>query len=153
MVGANLTSTPLPAVLAPGAAGQVDFRLVDANTNPMIGQAIVINGVSGVEVNATTDTNGNYSYAYTAPSTTGNLDIRASAGGVTTTQTVLVQASGSGTIPPAAIAVQSASLAASPSVVAVNTRQHQQPLRASRPVHRRRQRAGEERAGALRPGW
>jgi hypothetical protein len=121
VVGANLSSTPLPAVIAPGAAGQVDFRLVDANTNPMAGQAIVINGVSGVEVNATTDTNGNYTYAYTAPSTTGNLDIRASAGGVSTTQTVLVQATGSGAIPPAAIAVQSASLAASPSVVAVNT--------------------------------
>jgi len=121
VVGASLAATPLPAVIAPGAVGQVDFRLVDANTNPMSGQAIVINGVSAVETTATTDTNGNYTYAYTAPSTTGNLDIRATAGGVTTTQTVLVQSSGSGTIPPAAIAVQSASLAASPSVVAVNS--------------------------------
>ena len=39
---------------------------------------------------------------------------------MTTTQTVLVQ-SGTGTIPPAAIAVQSASLAASPSVIPVNS--------------------------------
>jgi hypothetical protein len=120
VVGANLTATPLPAVIAPGAAGKVDFRLVDVNSNPMSGQTIVVNGVNAVDVSATTDINGNYSYAYTAPSTGGTLDIRATAGGVSVTQAVLVQ-SGTGTIPPAAIAVQSASLAASPSVVPVNT--------------------------------
>jgi hypothetical protein len=120
VVGATLAATPLPAVIAPGAAGKVDFRLVDVNSNPMSAQAIVINGVNGVEVSGSTDSNGSYSYAYTAPASGGSLDIRATAGGVTTTQTVLVQ-SGTGTIPPASIAVQSASLAASPSVVAVNT--------------------------------
>lgn len=120
VTGATLTATPLPAVIAPGAAGKVDFRLVDANSNPMGNQAIVVNGVGGVEQQATTSVNGVYSYAYTAPAAGGNLDIRATAGGVTTTQTVLVQ-SGTGQIPPAAIAVQSASLAASPSVVPVNT--------------------------------
>jgi hypothetical protein len=121
VVGASLTSTPLPAVLAPGGAGQVDFRLIDVNSNPMSGQNIVINGVNAVEVTGTTDSNGSYTYAYTAPNNTGDLDIRATAGGVSTTQTVLVQSSGSGTIPPATIAVQSPSLAASPSVVPVNT--------------------------------
>jgi len=120
VVGASLTATPLPAVIAPGAAGEVDFRLVDVNSNPMSDQSIVINGVNGVEVSGTTDSNGNYSYKYTAPATAGSLDIRGSAGGVSYTQTVLVQ-SGTGTIPPANIAVRSASLAASPSVVAVNT--------------------------------
>lgn len=119
VVGASLTATPLPAVIAPGARGAVDFRLVDVNSNPMIGQSIVINGVSAVEVTGKTDNNGSYSYSYTAPTTAGSLDIRATAGGVSTTQAVLVQ-SGTGTIPPAAIAVRSASLAASPSVVAVN---------------------------------
>jgi hypothetical protein len=120
VVGANLTATPLPAVIAPGAKGQVDFRLVDVNSNPMSGQSIVINGVNAVEVSGTTDSNGNYSYAYTAPTSGGSLDIRATAGGVAVTETVLVQ-SGTGTIPPAAIAVRSPSLAASPSVVPVNT--------------------------------
>jgi len=120
VVGANLTATPLPAVIAPGAAGTVDFRLVDVNSNPMSGQTIVVNGVNAVEVSGTTDTNGNYSYAYAAPAAGGTLDIRATAGGVSITQAVLVQ-SGTGTIPPAAIAVRSASLAASPSVVPVNT--------------------------------
>ncbi|MFO1214219.1 MAG: Ig-like domain-containing protein [Burkholderiaceae bacterium] len=120
IVGASITATPLPAVIAPGARGQVDFRLVDVNSNPMSGKSIVINGVNAVEVTGTTDSNGNYSYAYTAPTAAGSLDIRATAGGVSYTQTVLVQ-SGPGTIPPAAIAVQSASIAASPSVVPVNT--------------------------------
>jgi hypothetical protein len=127
VVGSNLTSTPLPAVIAPGVAGQVDFRLVDVNSNPMSGQNIVVNGVNAVEVTGTTDSNGSYSYAYTAPATGGSLDIRATAGGASVTQTVLVQ-SGTGTIPPASVpgvpgvaVVQSASLAASPSVVPVNT--------------------------------
>jgi hypothetical protein len=120
VVGATLTATPLPAVIAPGAAGTVDFRLVDVNSNPMSAQAIVINGVGGVETSGSTDSNGSYSYAYTAPASGGSLDIRATAGGVSVTQAVLVQ-SGTGTIPPASIAVQSASLAASPSVVPVNT--------------------------------
>jgi hypothetical protein len=120
VVGATLSATPLPAVIAPGAAGKVDFRLVDSNSNPMSAQSIVINGVNGVETSGRTDSNGSYSYAYTAPSSGGSVDIRATAGGVSTTQTVLVQ-SGTGTIPPATIAVQSASLAASPSVVPVNT--------------------------------
>jgi hypothetical protein len=120
VIGAELTATPLPAVIAPGAKGQIDFRLVDVNSNPMSGQSIVINGVNAVETSGTTDSNGNYSYAYTAPAAGGDLDIRATAGGVSVTQTVLVQ-SGTGTIPPAAITVRSASLAASPSVVSVNT--------------------------------
>ena len=120
VVGASLTSTPLPAVIAPGAAGQVDFRLVDVNSNPMSAQSIVVNGVNGVEVTGSTDSNGSYTYAYTAPAAGGSLDIRATAGGASVTQAVLVQ-SGTGTIPPAGVPVQSASLAASPSVVSVNT--------------------------------
>jgi hypothetical protein len=107
----------------------VDFQLKDVSGTAMSGQQIVVNGVDGIEVTGNTDSNGNYTYAYTAPVTAGNLEIRATAGGVSTTQTVLVQASGTGTVPcpPAGAcpgddrAVQSASLAASPSVVPVNT--------------------------------
>ena len=120
VTGATLTATPLPAVIAPGATGKIDFLLLDSNARPMGSQAIMVNGVGGVEVRGNTDINGAYSYAYTAPTSGGSLDIRATAAGVTTTKTVQVQ-SGTGTIPPASIAVQSASLAASPSVVPVNT--------------------------------
>ncbi len=120
VIGAKLTATPLPAVIAPGEAGKIDFQLVDVNSLAMSGQNIVVNGVNGVEVTGSTDSNGAYSYTYTAPAAGGSIDVRATAGGVTTTQTVLVQ-SGTGTIPSAAITVQSASLAASPSVVPVNS--------------------------------
>jgi hypothetical protein len=123
VVGAGLSGTPLPAVIEPGAAGQVVFQLVDiSGSGPaMGGQTIVVNGVDGVEVSGTTDDNGKYTYDYTAPTATGSVSIKATAGGVSNTQTVLVQASGSSTIPPATIAVQSASLAGSPSVVSANT--------------------------------
>ena len=120
VVGATLTATPLPAVIAPGAPGQVDFRLVDVTAKPMAGQNITITGVDAAPVNGVTDSNGNFVYTYTAPVTIGTLNIRASGGGTSLTQTVLVQ-SGTGTIPSADIAVQSASVAASPSVVSVNT--------------------------------
>jgi hypothetical protein len=120
VVGATLTATPLPAVIAPGAQGQVDFRLVDVTAKPMAGQNLTITGVDSTPVNGQTDINGNFVYTYTAPVTAGTLNIRAAGGGTSLTQTVLVQ-SGTGTIPPADIAVQSASVAASPSVVSVNT--------------------------------
>jgi hypothetical protein len=123
VTGASLSGTPLPAVIEPGAAGQVVFQLADisGSGSAMSGQTIVVNGVDGVEVTGSTDDSGKYTYSYTAPSATGSVSVKATAGGVSNTQTVLVQASGSGAIPPAAIAVQSASLAGSPSVVAANT--------------------------------
>jgi hypothetical protein len=120
VVGASLAATPLPSPIVPGASGQVTFRLTDINSNPMSGQRIVVSGVGSTEVVGTTDNSGEYIFAYTAPTTAGSVNITAAAGGVSLTQTVLVQ-TGSGTIPPAAVPVQSASLAASPSVVAVNT--------------------------------
>lgn len=118
VVGANLTSTPLPGVIAPGDSGKIDFRLLDANGNAMGGQPIVVAGV-GADVSGVTGNSGDFSYTYIAPATGGNLDITATAGGATKVQSVLVQ-SGSGTIPPATLAVQSSSLAAAPSVVPVN---------------------------------
>jgi hypothetical protein len=123
VVGANLSGTPLPAVIEPGAAGEVVFQLADVSGSgsAMGGQTIVVNGIDGVEVTGTTDLNGKYTYSYTAPSATGSVSVKATAGGVSNTQTVLVQASGSDTIDPATPAVQSASLAGSPSVVAANT--------------------------------
>jgi hypothetical protein len=73
-------------------------------------------------VNATTDVNGEYIYAYTAPATAGNLDVTANAAGVTLLQTIPIQAGGSTTIPPAtAGSVTSASVSADPSVVSVGS--------------------------------
>ena len=124
VVGATLSDTVLPAVISPSANGAVNYRLVDSTGNPMAGVAIAVTGADGVETLGTTNSNGEFAYAYTAPSAAGNAVIRASAGGATTESTVLVQAAGGGSIPPvnpAVAPVLSASVSANPSVVAVNT--------------------------------
>lgn len=120
VVGAKLTATLLPAVLAPSAAGKVQYRLLDINSNPMVGVEIVVIGPSGQQVTAATGSNGDYEFSYVAPAVAGAVDIRAAAGGVETIHSVIVQA-GQGVIPVVVTPVQSASVSANPSVVSVNT--------------------------------
>jgi hypothetical protein len=120
VVGTRLRATLLPAVLNPGEGGRVQYRLVDANDNAMTAVAITVTGPGGVQTNATTGSNGEYEYSYTAPAAAGNLELRASAGGVDSVQTVIVQA-GPGVIPPVAPdSVLSASMQPSATVVPVN---------------------------------
>lgn len=124
VVGAELTATAVPAVIGPSQPGQIKYRLIDANGNAMTSVSIVVTGPGGVETAATTGSNGEYDYNYTSPTATGNLVIRATAGGDTSETTVLVQAAGSGTIPPvnsATSPILSASVSANPSVIAINT--------------------------------
>jgi hypothetical protein len=121
VTGAALSGTAVPAIVAPGSTGnKIDFRLVNANGAAMIGQAITVSAGSLGSTTGTTGVNGEFTYTYTAPAASGPLDITASAGGVSNTQTIDVQASGNS--PPAAIgAIQSASVSANPSVVSTNT--------------------------------
>lgn len=120
VVGTRVTATAVPAALAPAEAGRVQYRVVDANGNPLSGVPITITGPAGATSNATTGLNGDYEYSYTAPTAAGSLDIVASAGGVENTTTVLVQ-SGPSTIPPVPPGtVRSATVRATPSVVPVN---------------------------------
>jgi hypothetical protein len=122
VTGATLNGTASPAVTTPGATGnQVIFTLTNTNSNPMTGQTITVTAGSLGTTTGTTDINGKYTYAYTAPSTAQTLNIVAVAGGTTDTQTVLVQSTGSGTVPPAVGPIQSASVSANPSVVSTNT--------------------------------
>jgi hypothetical protein len=118
VVGSRLTGTALPAVLAPGEAGTVQYQLVDASNNPMAGIPIVVSGPGGVDTAATSGVNGEYTFRYAAPATGSTLDIRAAAAGVQTVTTVLT---GSVSVQPALQgSVQSASVRANPSVVAAN---------------------------------
>ncbi len=111
--------TVLPAVIAPGAPGKVDFRIVDINGNPLVGLPIVVTGVGAVETSGMTGSNGDFSYVYTAPSTSGDVTIRASAGGVSSPPAV-VQVQAVSTIPAANVTVRSASVSANPNAVPVN---------------------------------
>jgi hypothetical protein len=120
VTGASLSATG-SAVVAPGStANQVSFRLTNANGIGLAAQPItVVAGTLG-SVTGTTGTNGDYVYTYTAPATTGALDIVGTAGGVSQTLSVLVQA-GAGSILPAVGPINSASVSANPSVVSTNT--------------------------------
>jgi hypothetical protein len=121
VTGATLTGTRVPAVVLPSSTNnRVDFRLVDANGKAMVGQAISVAAGSLGTTAGTTGVNGDYSYVYTAPATVGNLDVVATAGGVSNTQSVVVQSS-AGSIPPVTVNILSASVSANPSVVSTNT--------------------------------
>ena len=121
IIGTRLTATALPAVLAPSTAGAVQYRVVDANSNPLSNTPITIIGPGGAQSTASTGSNGDYVYAYTAPAAAGNLDINASAGGVTLITTVIVQSSATAIPPVTAGSVRSSSVSANPSVIAVNS--------------------------------
>ncbi len=120
VTGAKLVATPLPASLAPGAAGTVRFRLTDVNSNAIALQDVIVAGVGGVEVKGKTDTAGLYDYAYTAPAAAGNLSITASAAGVSLTQSVQVQSVA--TIDPAIASppLEAATVSVSSAVVPAN---------------------------------
>ncbi|MDQ6685075.1 MAG: hypothetical protein M3Z16_08105 [Pseudomonadota bacterium] len=121
VTGASLSGTRVPATVLPSSAGnRVDFRLVDVNGKALANRPISITAGSLGTTTGVTGVNGDYSYTYTAPSAIGSLDIVATAGGVSNTQTVSIQSS-SGTVPVATPAIQSASVSANPSVVSTNT--------------------------------
>lgn len=121
VTGARLQATLLPTVIEPGDAGEIQYRLVDVNSNPLVGQPITVTAAGITGATGETGPNGEYTFSYTAPAAAGNLDVTATAGGVTLVETVLVQG-GSGSIPTVPVgSVLSASISANPSVVAVNT--------------------------------
>lgn len=119
--GAKLTSTLVPEVIEPGKAGNVQYLLVDQAGNPMINQEIqvVASGLTPAEATGKTGANGDFVYAYTAPTGTGNYDVVASAGG--TADPKVLQVKPASTIPSIPEGkIQSASVSANPSVVGTN---------------------------------
>lgn len=120
VVGTRITATALPAVLAPSQAGRVQYSVVDATGNALGATTITITGPGGTTSTGVTGVNGDFEYQYTAPTASGPLNIRASAGGIENITAVLVQ-SGTSTLPvvPAG-AVLSATVRANPSVLAIN---------------------------------
>lgn len=123
VTGATLTSTATPAVVAPSSEkNKVFFVLKDAVGAPMTNQPIaVVAGAAGT-ASGVTDTNGAYTFVYTAPSTAGALQVIATAGGVEQVQDVQVQTTS--TVPAARTACSAASgsctVSSNPSVVAPN---------------------------------
>jgi hypothetical protein len=125
VTGPSIEATALPAVVQPGSPAQVQFRLVDINKNPMSGEAISVSGAGVTTADGQTGSNGEFTFNYTAPATSGNVEITAQAGGISKAVTVLVQSASSSIpaacAPAAPSCVLSPSVTANPSVVAVNT--------------------------------
>lgn len=120
VVGTKISSTLVPPVVAPAAAGQVQYRVVDQTGTPMAGQTITVSaaGLAPATATGTTGTSGDYVFNYTAPATAGSFTVSAAVGGVTDVQTISVKAASS--VPSVTQAITSASVSANPSVVAVN---------------------------------
>ncbi|MFT3957395.1 MAG: hypothetical protein QM722_24345 [Piscinibacter sp.] len=109
-----------PAVIAPSASANVQIRVVDAAGNAMAGETVTVTaaGLTPAEATGTTDGNGAYVFAYTSPATTGDYTVTVNAAGGSDSQVLQVQTVG--TRPVVTAAITSASVAADPSVVAVN---------------------------------
>ncbi len=120
VTGATITSTVIPSTqLTPGTNGSVNYRVRDTNDNPLFNKTVSVTAF-GATTTGTTDVNGSYVFSYTAPSAAGTYSIDASAVGATASDTITVTTAA--TAPPAvpADSILSASVQASPSVVAVN---------------------------------
>jgi len=120
VTGAQITASLSVSVSPSSQNNQVVYRVTDINDNPIASSAISISAPGFTTVDGVTDSNGAYTYTYTAPSSTGSITLTATAAGVTDTQVIQVLSQTS-SIPTAQGVVSSASLAANPSVVAVNT--------------------------------
>jgi hypothetical protein len=118
--GAKVTATLVPAVVAPGAAGKIQYRLTDQAGSPMVGQEVVVTatGFTPAEATGTTGVNGDYEFSYTAPAAPGSYTVTANAGGTSDEQRISVQAASS--VPAPTGVITSASVSANPSVVGTN---------------------------------
>jgi hypothetical protein len=123
VLGASLTATALPVVVAPSASGKIQYRLLDQAKNPMVGQDIQVVAVGLTPSNATgkTGVNGDFEFAYTAPAAPGSFEVVATAGGATTDPPTTISVQAASTVPNADMSqVTSTSVSANPSVVGTN---------------------------------
>jgi hypothetical protein len=120
VVGTTISSVLAPAVIAPSAAGNVQYRVVDQAGNAMANQDVAITaaGLTPAQATGRTGSNGEFVYNYTAPATPGSYQISANIAGASDVQTLQVQTTS--TVPNVTVAITSASVSANPSVVPVN---------------------------------
>lgn len=120
VTGTRITSTLSPAVVSPGGTGKVQYLVVDQAGSAMINQPvqIVATGLTPADATGVTGPNGDFVFAYTAPTATGSYSVVANIAGQTDSRSVLVQPAS--TVPPVGVPILSASISANPSVVAVN---------------------------------
>ncbi len=118
--GVKVTATAVPGQLAGGQSGQVQYKVLDANSVPIPNTAVVVDAPDGQQSEGVTDINGGFNFDYRAPTNPGPFSISATTAGVATTTNLLVTG-GTVVIPAAVGTVGSASVSANPEVVAVNS--------------------------------
>jgi hypothetical protein len=112
-----VTSGGITKNLAVVVTATIAYHLADAAGTNLSAVPISVSGDSLPTVNDKTDSNGNYTYSYTVPSS-ASLAISATAGGVTTATTVTISAT---TTPAASGTPTAESIAANPNFVNVNS--------------------------------
>lgn len=119
VIGARLTASFAPRVSA-GATDRIEYTLLDTNGLPMVGESITVSASDGTSESDVTDSNGKFSFDYTAPGGATQFVVQADAAGVTRTVSIEVSP---GTIDPVdpALTIKSASITPTPSVVTVNS--------------------------------
>jgi hypothetical protein len=108
------------AVLTVGEAAALRVVVTDRNNSALPDQQVTIVGTGIPQGTGTTDAHGEFDYAFTAPSTPGNVALTVTAAGLQQSVPIQVQAV-AGTVPAASITVLSPSVSANPTVVGVNT--------------------------------
>ena len=84
-------SASLASTVEPGSVNNaIRYRVVDVNSNPLVGQEISVSAPGFTTVSGTTGSNGEFVYTYTAPATAGQLVITAVAAGVSDVQNIAV---------------------------------------------------------------
>lgn len=118
--GTQISTVLNPAVVPPSTSADVQIRVVDQAGNPMANETVQVTaaGLNPAEATGTTDSNGAYVFAYTAPASTGDYSVSVTVAGASDVQTLQVQTTG--TRPVVTTTITSASVSANPSVVAVN---------------------------------
>lgn len=120
VTGSQISLTPLPATVAPGASVNLTVKATDVNGSGISGATIQLGGTLGFNQSVKTDSLGTATATLVAaPSTSATYTITATGLGVTASTTV--QVAGSGVVFPDAIGpISAASLAITPAQILPN---------------------------------
>lgn len=120
VVGASLTVSAAPLVVAGSVGNVIEYTLVDFNSIAMADQAITVTAPGLPSASGRTDLNGKFRYVYTAPAAPTVLSVVAAAAGDQRSLSVTVSP-GTSAIAPAPEVPLSAVVTPTPSVVSVNS--------------------------------
>ena len=125
VTGVRISTTAVPAILEPGAAGYVDVLVADANNAPISGIAVTASSPAGsaTSLSETGTNTGTYRYSYTVPSAyaADQFVITVTAAGVSQVQNIAIQQGGSSSVIPNALGtIGAVTMSIEPSVIGAN---------------------------------